>query len=146
MSIRPALVGRRGMNTQGISKTGVWVGRGLSGLAVLFMSFDSIVKLVQAPVAVQGSAELGYTGSAVLVLGIIEAITIVLYLVPRTAVLGAVLFTAYFGGAVATHVSHGHPLFSHTLFPVYAAVVVWLGLWLRDPRVRAINPLARAAV
>ena len=66
---------------------------------------------------------------------------LVLYVIPRTAVLGAVLFTAYFGGAVATHVSHGNPLATHVLSPVYAAILLWLGLWLRDDRVRAINPL-----
>ena len=74
-------------------------------------------------------------------LGIVQLVCLAFYLVPRTAVLGAVLWTGYLGGAVATHVRIGHPLFSHVLFPVYVAVLLWVGLWLRDERLRTVLPV-----
>jgi DoxX-like protein len=122
------------------SKKALWAGRILSGLAVLFMLFDAIIKLLRHPAAVQGSIELGYPESVVFGLGIVLVVCLALYLVPRTAVLGAILFTGYLGGAVATHVRVGNPLFSHVLSPVYVAAFLWVGLWLRDQRIRAILP------
>jgi hypothetical protein len=119
----------------------LWAGRILSGIAVLFLLFDAAVKVLQLPVAVQGTSELGYPGSVVLGLGIVQLVCLVVYLVPQTSVLGAVLWTGYLGGAVATHVRVGHPLFSHTLFPVYVAALLWAGLWLRDERLRAVFPV-----
>ena len=85
--------------------------------------------------------ELGWPGEMGLPLGVILAVCTVLYVVPQTAVLGAVLLTAYLGGAVATHVRIGSPLFSHVLFGVYIGVMMWGGLWLREPRLRALFPL-----
>ena len=123
------------------SKKAVWTGRVLSGLAVLFLLFDAGVKVLRHPMAVQGTAELGYPQSVVVVLGIVQLVCLAVYLVPRTAVLGAVLWTGYLGGAVATHVRIGHPLFSHVLFPVYVAVLLWVGLWLRDERLRTVLPV-----
>ncbi len=114
-----------------------WVGRVLSGLAALFLTFDAVVKLLELPPAVKGTIELGYPPSVLFGLGVVLAACVVVYLVPRTAVLGAVLLTGYLGGAVATHVRVGNPLFSHTLFPIYVAALIWGGLWLRDARVRA---------
>jgi DoxX-like family len=123
------------------SKKAVWTGRVLSGLAVLFLLFDAGVKVLQHPMAVQGTVELGYPQGVLLTLGIVQLVCLALYLIPRTAVLGAILWTGYLGGAVATHVRIGHPLFSHVLFPVYVAALLWVGLWLRDERIRTVLPV-----
>jgi len=82
----------------------------------------------------------------VVLIGAIELVCLALYLVPRTALLGAVVMTGYLGGAVATHVRIGSPLLSHTLFPIYVAAMLWAGLYLREPRLRALVPLRRAQV
>jgi hypothetical protein len=122
---------------------GRWTGRTLSGLAVLFLAFDAAVKLTTVPEAVKATAELGYSLAVMPVLAALELLCLVLYLVPRTALVGAVLWTGYLGGAIATHLRVGNPLFSHTLFPIYVAALLWGGLWLRDRRVSAL--LAPAA-
>jgi hypothetical protein len=124
-----------------ISRTSLWAGRIISGLMVLFLLFDAIVKLLKAAPAMQGTTQLGYSTSVVFPLGVILLVCVVLYAVPRTSVLGAILLTGYLGGAVATQVRVGHPLFSQILFPVYVGVLLWLGLYLRDERVRAMVPL-----
>jgi len=116
----------------------------LTTLAALFLTFDTVIKLLRLAPAVQGTVALGYPEHAVAVIGAIELVCLVLYLVPRTAVLGAVVFTGYLGGAVATHLRVGNPLLSHTLFPIYVAALLWGGLYLRDPRLRAMLPLRRA--
>lgn len=116
--------------------SGVWTGRVLSGLVVLFLAWDAIMKLVGHPQVVEGSQLLGYPPSTMLGIGLSLLASVVVYVVPRTAPLGAVLLTGYLGGAIATHVRVENPLFSHTLFPVYVAVFVWGGLFLRDRRVR----------
>lgn len=110
----------------------------LSGLAVLFLLFDITIKLMASPEAIEGTSALGWPPELLLPLGIIESICLVVYLVPRTAPFGAVLWTGYLGGAIATHLRVGNPLFSHVLFPVYVAVLIWGGLYLRDTRVRAL--------
>jgi hypothetical protein len=120
-------------------------GWALAGLAVAFLAFDTILKLLQLAPAVQATVELGYAAHLVPVIGVIEAVCLVLYVVPRTSVLGAVLLTGYLGGAIATHVRLGSPLPSHTLFPIYVALPVWGGLYLRDARVRALLPIRRGA-
>ena len=122
------------------SKKALWAGRILSALAILFLLFDAVVKLLRHPVAVEGAIQLGYPESVVFGLGIVLLVCLVLYLVPRTSVLGAILFTGYLGGAVATHVRVGNPVFSHILFPTYVAAFLWAGLWLRDQRLRASLP------
>jgi len=127
-----------------ISKGALWTGRVLSGLGFLFMLFDAVGKLLRPPAVVKGTLELGYPVSVIFGLGIVLVVCLVLYAIPRTAVLGALLFTGYLGGAVATHVRVGNPVFSHILFPVYVAVFLWLGLWLRDLRLRAVLPLRAA--
>ena len=114
----------------------LWTGRVLSGLAVLFLTFDATLKLLHLPEAVSGTTELGYPASALRGIGILELICLVTYLVPRTAPLGAILWTGYLGGAIATHVRVENPLFSHTLFPIYVAALLWGGLFLRDSRVK----------
>ena len=119
----------------------LWSGRTLSALAVLFLTFDATIKLLQLPVAVEGTKKLGYPGNVVFVLGVIQLICLIVYLIPRTAVLGAILWTGYLGGAVATHVRVADPLFTHILFPTYVAALLWGGLWLREPRLRALVPV-----
>jgi DoxX-like family len=121
--------------------TALWAGRAMSGLATLFLLFDAAVKLLQLPFAMEANAQLGYPASVVFGLGILELVCLVLYLVPSTSVLGAVLWTGYLGGAIATHVRVGNPLFSHTLFPIWVAALLWGGLWVRDERLRAVFPL-----
>jgi hypothetical protein len=116
----------------------LWTGRALTGLAVAFLVFDTAIKFVTSPEAVAGTVALGWRADHLPVLAAIEAVCLVLYLVPRTAPLGAVLWTGYFGGAVATHLRIDNPLVSHVLFPVYVAALVWGGLYLRDARVRAL--------
>ena len=122
----------------------VWTGRVFSALAVLFLTMDAVMKLIVVPEAVKGTGQLGWPVSSIVPLGILQAILLIIYIVPRTSVLGAILWTGYLGGAVATHVRVGNPLFSHILFPTYVAALLWLGLWLRDRRVRALVPLRRA--
>lgn len=116
----------------------MWTGRVLSGLVVLFLGFDAAMKLARVPAALEGTTQLGYPVSVVFALGVVQLICLGLYLVPRTAALGAILWTGYLGGAIATHVRVENPLFSHVLFPIYVAAFLWGGLWLRDPRVRAL--------
>jgi hypothetical protein len=118
------------------SRRAVITGRVLSGLGTAFLAMDAAMKLLSVPAAVEGTAQLGYPTSVLFGLGVVQAICLVLYLIPRTAVLGAVLWTGYLGGAIATHVRVGSPLFTHVLFPVYVAALLWGGLWLRDRRVR----------
>ncbi|MGB8295921.1 MAG: DoxX family protein [Polyangia bacterium] len=120
-----------------ISKKRLWVGRIMSGLAVLFLLFDSATKLLRVEAVMKAAAQIGYPPSTMLPIGLILLVCVVVYLIPRTAVLGAVLLTGYLGGAVATHVRVGDPLLSHTLFPIYFAVLIWGGLYLRDWRVHA---------
>jgi hypothetical protein len=119
-----------------MSTTAVWAGRILSGIAVLFLTMDAAMKLLQVAPAVDTTQQLGYPASTILPIGILQALLLVLYVVPRTAPLGAVLWTGYLGGAIATHVRVENPLFSHVLFPIYIAVLLWGGLWPRDARVR----------
>lgn len=118
----------------------LWTGRVLSGIAVLFLLFDASVKLLQLPLAMEANAQLGYPASVVFGLGVLELVCLAVYLVPGTAVLGAVLWTGYLGGAIATHVRVGNPLPSHQLFPIYVATLLWGGLWLRDARLRSLFP------
>lgn len=120
------------------SKLGVRTGRVLSGVAVLFLAFDAAMKLLQVPMAVEGTIQLGYPASSLLVIGLIQVVCLAVYLVPRTAILGAVLWTGYLGGAIATHLRVGNPLFTHMLFPIYVAALLWGGLWLRDRRLRGV--------
>ena len=115
-----------------------WAGRILTGIAVLFLTFDTAIKLFLSPEAVEGTVQLGYQAHHLPILGVIEVVCLALYLVPRTAPLGALLWTGYLGGAIATHFRLDNPLFSHVLFPVYVAALIWGGLYLRDARVRAV--------
>lgn len=121
-----------------------WVGWALSGLALIFLIMDAAMKLLALPVVLKAGEELGFPGADMArTLGIILAVCAVLYAFPRTALLGAVLLTAYLGGAIATHVRAGSPLFTHVLFGVYVAIVVWAGLYLRDAALPALFPIRR---
>jgi|SRR5690606_3377402 hypothetical protein len=132
------------MNTVANAKTRrPWGSYVLSGLAIVFLLFDSIIKVLKMDIAVQGSVELGYPESTVVGIGVTALICTILYAVPATSVLGAILLTGYFGGAIATHVRLGNPLFSHILFPVYLGIMVWGGLYLRNQSLRLLIPLHR---
>ena len=126
----------------GVSNKAQWTGRILSGIAVLFLLFDAIGKLMRPEAVIKGTAELGWPTDVILTLGILQVVCLIAYLIPRTAILGAILWTGYLGGAIATHVRIDNPLFSHILFPVYVALLLWGGLWLRDRRLRALLPIA----
>ena len=122
----------------------IWTGRTLTGLFALFILGASVApKLLQLPIAEQTMAELGWPAGYAFMIGIIELTCLVLYLIPRTSVLGAVLMMGLFGGAMATQIRAGNPLFSHMLFSIYLGLFMWGGLWLRDPRVRALFPIAQ---
>ena len=126
-----------------ISKGQLATGRVLSVIAVLFLLFDTIIHAMRPPAVIQGFAQLGFPLSIAIPLSTIEFIAIVLYVIPRTSVLGAILLTGYLGGAVAAQVRIGAPLFSTVLAPIYVALFLWGGLYLRDDRVRAVVPLRR---
>jgi hypothetical protein len=128
------------------SRANLLTGRILSGLVVLFMALDGGAKLVRPEPVVEGTLELGFPEASILPLGIALLVSTALYALPRTAVLGAILLTGYLGGAVAAHVRVANPMFSHTLFPVYFGVLLWLGLWLRRPVLRNLCPIERADV
>ena len=125
-----------------VSTRALWAGHILSSLAILFLIFDGMTKLPPLEIVTATMKELGYptTDSFARFLGIVTLACTALYAWPRTALLGAVLLTGLFGGAIATHLRIGSPLFSHTLFGIYVGVMVWGGLWLRDERVRRVMP------
>ncbi|NTX36737.1 DoxX family protein [Myxococcus sp. CA033] len=131
-------------HSAGASKKALWTGRILSGLAVLFLIFDAVGKVLSAPQFVEGTLQLGYPASVVVGLGVLQLVFLAVYLVPRTSVLGAVLWTGYLGGAIATHVRVESPLFTHVLSPVYFAAFLWVGLWLRNERLRSLLPFREA--
>lgn len=121
----------------------LWAGRIIGGLAALFLLIDAVGKLVKPEPVVKITTELGYQEAVIVPLGVVLLVSALFYIVPRTAVLGAILLTGYLGGAVATHVRVGSPLLSHTLFPVYLGIMIWLGLVLTDARIRSLLPLRR---
>jgi hypothetical protein len=125
-----------------VSKKLLWAGRIMSVLPALFLFLDGIMKLVKPVVVVEATVQLGYPESVILGLGIVLLTCTVLYLIPRTAVLGAILLTGYLGGAVATHVRVGNPLFS-IIFPVIIGAMLWGGLYLRDEQLRSLIPWRR---
>ena len=128
-----------------ISKPARFTGRVLSGLVIIFLLFDGAIKLVPWPIVTETMDRMGYGSSEGLArsLGIITIVCTVLYSVPPTSILGAILLTGYLGGAIASHVRIGSPLFSHTLFGLYLGLMVWGGLWLRDRSLRSQIPFRR---
>ena len=131
------------VQTAPVSKKMSWAGRIISALTVLFLLFDSVIHVMKIAPVVEAFAELGYPVSLAFGLGILELVCLVVYVIPRTSVLGAILLTGYLGGAIATQLRVGNPLFSQALFPVYVGVLVWAGVFLRDNRLRALIPLRR---
>ena len=115
----------------------LWTGRVLSTITGLLLGFDALMKLLRIAPVMKASMELGYPTYAVFGIGVVLALCVALYAIPRTSLLGALLLTGYLGGAIATHVRVGDPLWTHTLFPIYVAAMVWGGLVLRDQRLRA---------
>jgi hypothetical protein len=128
-----------------IAKPARWLGRILSGLVIVFLLFDGAIKLVPWPVVTETMDKMGYGSSETLArsLGIITIVCTVLYSVPPTSILGAILLTGYLGGTIASHVRIGSPLFTHVLFGFYLGLMVWGGLWLRDPILRHLIPFRR---
>lgn len=130
--------------TEAIQTTGkgkLRAGYILSALPAIFLLLDAIGKLVKPQAVITGTVELGYQESVIVPLGILLLVCTIIYLIPQTAVLGAILLTGYLGGTVATHVRLGNPLFTHTLFGVYLGIMLWLGLYLRDSRLCQMVPL-----
>jgi hypothetical protein len=125
------------------SKTQLWIGRILTVLAVLFLLFDGVTHILQIPPVMDAFKQLGYPASVALEIGIVELVCLVLYIIPSTSVLGAILLTGYLGGAVATNLRIDAPLFSNVLFPVYIGLFIWGGLYLRNERLRALFPLQK---
>jgi hypothetical protein len=123
------------------SPTLTWTGRVLSLVVVLFLLFDGIIKLLGIQPVVDAFQQLGYPIQTAPAIGCLALCCAVLYAIPRTAVLGAILLTGLLGGAIASHVRVNDPLFSHTLFGVYLGLMAWAGLWLRDGRLRAMIPV-----
>ena len=129
------------IETPPVSKGSLWTGRILSRLAILFFLMDAVMKLMKPTFVVDATVKLGYPENVIQGLGIALLVCTILYAIPRTSVLGAILLTGYLGGAVASNLRVGSPLFSNVLFPVYFAVVLWGGLYLRDKRLHALVPL-----
>ena len=125
-----------------LPRLSVWAGRALSGLVILFMIFDASMKLIPLTVVTDSMTELGYPPSVAQARGLAIVILVctALYAFPRTAVLGAILMTGYMGGAMASPLRIGSPLFSHILFGFYLGLMVWGGLYLRDRQLRALIP------
>lgn len=128
--------------TAPVSNPARWVGRILSGLVILFLMVDGAIKLVPWPIVTETMDRMGYGSSDAMMRGL-GAITIVctlLYAIPPTSILGAILLTGYLGGAIASHVRIDSPLFTHTLFGLYLGLMLWGGLWLRDRNLRGLIP------
>jgi hypothetical protein len=124
----------------------LWTGRVLSGLFALFMLGASVTpKLLMMPVAEEIMAQLGWPAGYAFMIGVLELTFVLLYLIPRTSLLGAVLMMGLLGGAMASHLRVGSPLFSHILFSIYLGLFMWGGLWLRDARLRALFPVAKGS-
>jgi len=132
-----------GLDTPSVSSAALWGGRVLSGLLILFLVFDGAIKLAPLQIVTDTSLQLGIPTHLARTLGVLTLAGTLLYAFPRTSILGAILLTGYFGGAIYVHVRADSPLFSHTLFGVYLGLIMWGGLWLRDPAVRALIPFRR---
>jgi hypothetical protein len=127
-----------------VSNASLWTGRVLSGLVIVFLLFDGIIKLIPIAPVIETLQQLGYGENLTGVargLGVLTLAIVVLYAIPRTAILGAILLTGLLGGAMATHLRVGSPLFTHLLFGLYLGLMAWGGLYLRDERLRALIPM-----
>ena len=131
--------------TAAVSKPALLTGRVLSGLVIVFLLFDGAIKLVPWPIVTETMDRIGYGSSETLArtLGVITVACTVLYAIPPTSILGAILLTGYLGGAVASHLRIGSPLFTHTLFGLYLGLMLWGGLWLRERNLQSLIPFRR---
>ena len=129
--------------TQPTSKVALWAGRVITALVVLFFIFDGVTKVIRIPQVIEASVQLGYTESQIVGIGILLLVCTAIYLLPQTTVLGAILLTGYMGGAIATHVNAESGLFPIS-FSAAFGVLVWLGLYLRTPRLHALLPLKKS--
>lgn len=143
MSTAAQFVSQAIMEPGATSKKLVWTGRILSGLVTAFLIFDAVIHLLHPAPVVEAFAKLHMPLSLAVDLGAIELICIALYVIPRTAIFGAILLTGYLGGAIAVQLTTSNSLFGEILFPVYVAAIVWGGLYLRDERLRSIVPWRR---
>jgi len=132
------------IKTKKTSKSAIWTGYVLTYIAVLFMLFDSITKIMKTDQVVKATAQLGFPVEDIPVIGIILLVCIIIYVIPKTSILGAILLTGYLGGAVVTNLRISAPLFSNVLFPVYMGIIVWGGIFLRDELLRKIIPFRAA--
>ena len=121
-----------------ITKSRLWTARVMSAIVILFMLFDSIFKFIQPQEVIQTTLQLGYMEHHIAIIGLLGFISIVLFTIPRTSFLGVVLLTGFWGGAIATNFRLDYPLFSHTLFPVYLALLAWGSLWLKNSELRKL--------
>ena len=124
--------------TTSSSTVKVWTGRIMGGLVILFMLMDSIFKFIVNDDVIKGTTELGFQVHHLPILGTLGLIATLLYIFPRTEILGAILLTGYWGGAIATHVRMDNPLFTHILFPVYLGVLAWGALWIKRQSLRRL--------
>jgi hypothetical protein len=134
---------RMSVDTNEVSRKRLWTGRVLSGLSAAFFILDGAMKLAKPAVVVEATKQLGYPESTIVGIGVVLLACTLLYLIPRTSILGAVLLAGYLGGAVASNVRAGQPLFN-IIFPVILATIAWGGLWLRDTRLQQLLPLKQA--
>ncbi len=128
------------MQSSGASKAALWTGRVLSAIPVLMLLWSGYAKITRQPQVMEGFAKFGFSEKVIVPLGIIEITCTIIYLVPQTSVLGAILLTGYFGGAICTHLRAGQAIL---VFPLLFGIFVWLGLFLRDPRLRQLIPLRK---
>ncbi|MGH9709108.1 MAG: DoxX family protein [Candidatus Acidiferrales bacterium] len=126
--------------TAPVSKKMLWAGRIISGLVILFLLFDGITKVLKVPAVLQAAGQLGFSVNEIVGVGIVLLICTILYAIPRTAILGAILLTGYLGGATVTNLRAGYPVFE-MLAPVIFGVLVWAGIFFRDSRLRASIPV-----
>jgi hypothetical protein len=131
------------MKQHAVSRKAFWAGWVASALPVLMMVFSGVLKLMRPEPVIESFQKLGYSPDLAIGLGVLELSCVAVYLLPRTAVLGAVLMTGYLGGAVNTHLRIGDPLLTHTLFPIYLGALAWIGLLLREKRLRALLPFRK---
>jgi tryptophan-rich sensory protein len=130
------------LNNQPSSKALIWTGRVMSGLAAIFLLWDGVMKLFKPVFVVEATVRLGYPESTIIGIGVILVVCTIIYIIPQTSVVGAILLTGYLGGAVATQVRAGGTLFT-IIFPVIMGALVWGGLFLRENRLRALIPLVQ---
>ena len=124
------------------SKILIWAGRIVSTLVVLFCAFDGLMKVIKEPHVIAASAEFGFSNNEMVLIGVLMLACTVLYAIPRTAILGAVLLTGYLGGAVVSNLRVGHPVFE-CIFPVIFGALAWGGIFVREPRVRELIPFGK---